>query len=70
MRITLTPIDGTLPQLLTSKELQAYLRVCRPVAERFGRDCGAERRVGRRKLYDLDVINQKLTEQEAKTEEK
>ena len=64
MKVMLIPVDGTLPQLLTSKELQSYLRVCRPVAERFGKECGAERRIGRRKLYALDVINEALTRED------
>ena len=45
------------PQLVTSKELRAYLRSSRTTAEKFGKDCGAERRVGRKLLFDLDVIN-------------
>lgn len=48
------------PQLVTSKELRAYLRSSRTTAEKFGKDCGAERRVGRKLLFDLDVINEAI----------
>ena len=64
MKVTLTPIDGTLPKLLTSKELQAYLRASRGAAERFGKACGAERRVGRKLLFDLETINRAMTSRE------
>lgn len=55
-------IESTLPELVTSKELQAYLRVCRGTAEKFGKACGAERHVGRRLLFDLATINAALKE--------
>ncbi len=48
------------PELVTSKELQAYLRVCRTTAEKFGRTCGAERRVGRKLLFDLATVKAAL----------
>lgn len=60
MKVILTPTDGTLPELLTSKELQVYLKSCRTTAERFGKACGAERRVGRKLLFDLKTINEAL----------
>ena len=65
MKVILTPTDGTLPELLTSKELQAYLRASRGTAERFGKACGAERRVGRKLLFDLATINAALEERAA-----
>lgn len=49
-----------LPRLLTSKELQSYLRSGRSLAEKFGKACGAERRVGRKLLFDLETINRAL----------
>lgn len=64
MKVTLAPIDGTLPKLLTSKELQAYLRASRSTAEKFGKDCGAERRVGRKMLFDLETINRAMASRE------
>lgn len=60
MKVILTPLDGTLPALLTSKELQVYLRVSRGTAEKFGKACGAERRVGKRILFDLETINEAI----------
>ena len=63
MKIMLTPINGSLPKLLTSKELQVYLRASRGAAEKFGKACGAERRVGRKLLFDLETINQALTQE-------
>lgn len=63
MKVTLTPTDGTLPKLITSKELQIYLRASRGTAEKFGKACGAERRVGRKMLFDLDTINRALTQE-------
>ena len=60
MKVILTPTDGTLPELLTSKELQTYLRASRGTAEKFGKACGAERRVGRKLLFDLKTINEAL----------
>jgi len=54
------PAGGSLPQFLTSKELQIYLRASRPTAEKFGKECGAERRVGRKMLFDRDTIDQAL----------
>ena len=46
------------------KELQAYLRASRGAAERFGKACGAERRVGRKMLFDLETINRAMTSRE------
>ncbi len=60
MKVILKPLDGTLPELLTSKELQVYLRVSRGTAEKFGKACGAERRVGRKLLFDLETINEAI----------
>ena len=51
------------PELVTSKELQAYLRVCRGTAERFGKACGAERRIGRKLLFDLATVKAALDTQ-------
>lgn len=48
------------PKLVTSKELQEYLRVSRSTAEKFGKTCGAERRVGRKLLFDLSVIDEAI----------
>ena len=48
---------GALPKLITTKELQNYLRVSRPTAEKFGKKCGARRRVGWKNLYDLATID-------------
>lgn len=62
MKATLAPADVTLPKLLTSRELQAYLRASRGTAERFGKACGAERRVGRKLLFDLATINAAMEE--------
>ena len=58
-------VDG-LPELVTSKELQECLRVCRGTAERFGKACGAERRVGRKLLFDMAVIRAALEEKAGK----
>ncbi len=55
--------DGSLPQLLTSKELQIYLRASRPTAEKFGKECGAERRVGRKLLFDRETIEQAIKQE-------
>lgn len=52
--------ERTAPKLLTSKELQQYLKVCRTTAEKFGKECGAERRVGRKLLFDQDIIDQAI----------
>ena len=59
---------NSLPELVTSKELQAYLRVCRGTAEKFGKACGAERRVGRKLLFDLATINAALEERAGRKE--
>lgn len=60
MKITLTPVDGTLPMLLTTKELQTYLRLSRKSAVKFGRECNAERRAGGVFRWDLSAINEGL----------
>lgn len=48
--------DKEMPTLVTSRELQEFLKCCRQTAEKFGDSCGAKRYVGRKRLYDLDVV--------------
>ena len=55
-KYTLLPTDGTLPPYINSKELQTLLHVGRGAAESFGKQCGAERKVGKRKIYDTKII--------------
>lgn len=60
-------IESALPELVTSKELQAYLRASRNTAEKFGKACGAERRVGRKLLFDLATVKAALEEKTGST---
>lgn len=44
-------------KLLDVKDLQAYLAVGRNTALQVGREAGALRKIGRRSLYDREVID-------------
>lgn len=56
--------DTEMPTLVTSRELQGFLKCCRQTAEKFGKTCGAERRVGRKMLFDLATINQAIRQKQ------
>ena len=68
IRVTVTPMDGTLPTLLTTKELQTYLRLSRNSAVKFGRTCGAERRAGGVSRWDVNDINEGLRHEQTNEE--
>jgi len=50
-------------RLLSVQELCAYLNIGRNRGIEFAKDIGAERRMGRRCLYDRAVIDKHLDEQ-------
>lgn len=64
--MTLENTGSNLPEILTSKELQEYFRCCRQTAENFGRDCGARIQIGRKVMYDRDIILQAAREKAAR----
>ena len=44
-------------RLIGKEDLCSYLGLGRVGSERFARDAGAERRIGRRCLYDVKVLD-------------
>lgn len=51
-------------RMMNIDQLRAYLGLGRNKAMIFAKECGAEKRVGRRCLYDVRVIDQALDELE------
>lgn len=48
---------------LTASEAREYLNVCRTTLDRFGRECGCIRRIGRAVRFDRTIIDQYLEAQ-------
>lgn len=48
--------DGTVLELITVKELATRLNVCRPTADKIGRENGAKYKFGRTARYDWSKI--------------
>ena len=55
-------LTSTEKRLLSATELCTYLSLGRNRAIEFGKRIGAEKKVGRRRLYDKKVIDQALDE--------
>lgn len=55
-------LTSTEKRLLSVTELCTYLSLGRNRATEFGKRIGAEKKVGRRRLYDKKVIDQALDE--------
>lgn len=47
-------------RLLSTKEVQRYCGIGKNTARDWGREIGAERRIGRRVLYDKAIIDRAL----------
>lgn len=45
------------PRLLSIKELQSYVGMCRRKADLLGQQAGAKHRIGKRVVYDLRLID-------------
>ena len=49
-------------RLIDSRQLAAYLNLCSSVAVKFGKECGADKRIGKRLLFDREVIDKAVTQ--------
>lgn len=49
-------------RLIDSRQLAAYLNLGVSVAVRFGKEHGADKRIGKRLLFDREVIDKVVTD--------
>ena len=47
-------------RMLTEKEAQIYLNMSRATCRKFGEDCGAVKKIGRKILYDKPILDKAL----------